>query len=360
MGRVRLMEVALRDGGLGLHDSYDAGLPFERIPAGVARAFCKTMAASGVDAIELGQVEQPRRAHPEFCMFASMEDISALIPEGERDWRRWVAMYNDIHTPPELVSDWRPGLCGTVRVVLRYSEQEASFAFCRMLREKGYSVFLQVALLMRYTDDELARVCDRANDLGLTALYCADSNGYMRPADVDRALSTFDALLDPSVAMGFHAHNHSQMAYANALRALEFSRTTDRTLYLDGCVLGCGRGAGNLKTELIAPDLVRDHGLDLDMGAILDGCALMERVVGRPRLDCGTYGVTSALTAIHRCGYAYGVALVFELGLTYADAHRVLCHLDDVGPDARHRFTRENLRELLAAAGRAPDGRELP
>ena len=170
MGRVRLMEVALRDGGLGLHDSFAAGLPFERIPAGVARAFCKTMAASGVDAIELGQVEQPRRAHPEFCMFASMEDISALIPEGERDWRRWVAMYNDIHTPPELVSDWRPGLCGTVRVVLRYSEQEASFAFCRMLREKGYSVFLQVALLMRYTDDELAHVCDRANDLSLTAL----------------------------------------------------------------------------------------------------------------------------------------------------------------------------------------------
>ena len=121
MGRVRLMEVALRAGGLGLHDSYAAGLPFERIPADVARAFCKTMAASGVDAIELGQVEQPRRAHPEFCMFASMEDISALIPEGERDWRRWVAMYNDIHTPPELVSDWRPGLCGTVRVVLRHS-----------------------------------------------------------------------------------------------------------------------------------------------------------------------------------------------------------------------------------------------
>ena len=229
-----------------------------------------------------------------------------------------------------------------------------------MLREKGYSVFLQVALLMRYTDDELAHVCAMANDLGLTALYCADSNGYMRPADVDRALSTFDALLDPAVAMGFHAHNHSQMAYANALRALEFSRTTDRTLYLDGCVLGCGRGAGNLKTELIAPDLVRDHGLDLDMGAILDGCALMERVVDRPRLDCGTYGVTSALTAIHRCGYAYGVALVFELGLSYADAHRVLCYLDDVGSDARHRFTRENLRELLAAAGRAPDGRELP
>ncbi len=227
MGRVRLMEVALRDGGLGLHDSYDAGLPFERIPADVARTFCKTMAASGVDAIELGQVEQPRRAHPEFCMFASMEDISALIPEGERDWRRWVAMYNDIHTPPELVSDWRPGLCGTVRVVLRHSEQEASFAFCRMLREKGYSVFLQVALLMRYTDSELARVCDRANDLGLTALYCADSNGYMRPADVDRALSTFDALLDPSVAMGFHAHNHSQMPCArSSSRARQTARST--------------------------------------------------------------------------------------------------------------------------------------
>jgi hypothetical protein len=54
---------------------------------------------------------------------------------------------------------------------------------------------------------------------------------------------------------------------------------------------------------------------------------------------------------MHRCGYAYGVALVHELGLSYADAHRVLCHLDDVSPDARHRFTPSNLDALLAAAG---------
>jgi 4-hydroxy 2-oxovalerate aldolase len=309
------------------------------------------MDRSGVDHIELGQVELPASAHPEFCLFGSMEEISALVPEGTTDWRRWVAMYNDIHIPPEKVPDWRPGLCGTVRVVLRYSEQAASLDFCRMLKEKGYSVFLQVALYMRYTDAELARLCQAASDIALTALYCADSNGYMRPADVERALATFDGLLDPGVAMGFHAHNHSQMAYANALRALEFPRSPERTLYLDACVLGCGRGAGNLKTELIAADLVRKWGMDLDMCAILDACALMEEVVGRPRLDCGSYSPVSALTAMHRCGYAYGVALVHELGLSYADAHRALCHLDDVGPEARHRFTRENLTAMLDAAG---------
>ncbi len=351
MADIRLMEVALRDGGLGLHDSYAAGLPYAQISPQVAQRFCVVMDKSGVNHIELGQIELPKRAHPEFCIFGGMEEISALIPAGTRDWRRWVAMYNDIHIPADLVPAWRPGLCGTVRVVLRYSEQQASLDFCRMLKQKGYSVFMQVALFMRYTADELAWLCDQANDIGLTALYCADSNGYMRPADVDRALATFDELLDPGIAMGFHAHNHSQMAYANALAALAHPRSEDRTLYLDGCVLGCGRGAGNLKTELVAPDLVRDHGLDLDMCAILNACELMEEVVGRPRLDCGSYSPVSALTAMHRCGYAYGVALVHELGLSYADAHRALCHLDDVGPQARHRFTRENLEALLAAAG---------
>ena len=350
MAGIRLMEVALRDGGLGLHDSYAAGLPFERISPQVARRFCEVMDKSGVDYIELGQIELPERSHPEFCMFGGMEEASALIPAHTSDWQRWVAMYNDIHTPADLVPDWRPGLCGTVRVVLRYSEQQASLDFCRMLKCKGYSVFMQVALFMRYSADELAWLCDRANDIGLTALYCADSNGYMRVSDVDRALSTFDELLDPDVAMGFHAHNHSQMAYANALAALAYPRSSGRTLYLDGCVLGCGRGAGNLKTELIANDLVRDYGLDLDICAILDACELMEEVVGRPRLDCGSYSPVSALSAMHRCGYAYAVALVHELGLSYADAHRVLCHLDDVGPQARHRYTRENLDALLAAA----------
>ncbi len=351
MAGVRLMEVALRDGGLGLHDSFAAGMPYERIPRDLARRFCSLMDTSGVDYLELGQVELPNAAHPEFCMFGSMEEISSLIPTETRDWRRWAAMYNDIHIPSAMVPTWRPGLCGTVRVVLRYSEQEASFDFCRMLKDKGYSVFLQIALFMRYTKSELARVCREANDIGLTALYCADSNGYMRPADVDAALHALDSMLDPTVAMGFHAHNHSQMAYANALRALAFPRTPERVLYLDACVLGCGRGAGNLKTELIAHDLTCDHGMDLDLCTILDACALMEKVVGRPRLDCGSYSPVSALTAMHRCGYAYGVALVHECGLSYADAHRVLKHLDDVGPQARHRFTPDNLRALLDIAG---------
>ena len=43
MAGIRLMEVALRDGGLGLHDSYAAGLPFERISPQVARRFCEVM-----------------------------------------------------------------------------------------------------------------------------------------------------------------------------------------------------------------------------------------------------------------------------------------------------------------------------
>lgn len=62
-------------------------------------------------------------------------------------------------------------------------------------------------------------------------------------------LEIADQYLHSSMKLGFHAHNNRQMAYSNALSFIEFNARHD--IMLDASIMGMGKGAGNLCTELI-------------------------------------------------------------------------------------------------------------
>ena len=55
--------------------------------------------------------------------------------------------------------------------------------------------------------------------------------------------------LDESISIGFHSHNNLQLSFSNAQELLMVH--TKRNIIIDSSVLGMGRGAGNLCTELI-------------------------------------------------------------------------------------------------------------
>ena len=58
-----------------------------------------------------------------------------------------------------------------------------------------------------------------------------------------------DSILDKNIALGFHSHNSMQLSFSNTKALLKME--LNRTLIIDSCLYGMGRGAGNLCTELI-------------------------------------------------------------------------------------------------------------
>ena len=75
-------------------------------------------------------------------------------------------------------------------------------------------------------------------------LYFVDSYGSVFPEDIDKLFVEFNK---PSqIKLGFHAHDNLSLAFANTLCALKYHFDI-----IDSTMLGMGRGAGNLKTELI-------------------------------------------------------------------------------------------------------------
>ena len=76
-------------------------------------------------------------------------------------------------------------------------------------------------------------------------IYIVDSYGTLISNDVRRIIKKIK-LLDQKIFIGFHAHNNLEMALSNSIEAID-----NKIDYLDSTFTGMGRGAGNLKTELL-------------------------------------------------------------------------------------------------------------
>jgi len=76
-------------------------------------------------------------------------------------------------------------------------------------------------------------------------LYIVDSFGSLVGEDVKEIIKIIKDK-DNKIQIGFHAHNNLELALANSIEAIKSNID-----YLDCTITGMGRGAGNLKTELL-------------------------------------------------------------------------------------------------------------
>ena len=339
---LQLLDCTLRDGGLGLEDANKniiSDLEFSQTDISYV---AENLSKSKIDIVELGSVEITDTLRTGFAIYQNIEEISRTIPQN-RSGQLFAALYRGPDTPLEDIHEWNPNLCEAVRVIIRYSELQKSLDFCAGLSKKGYKVFVQPMLTMRYTDDEIMQLIDAANDMGAYALYIVDSYGYMMPADIERLFLKYDDGLDKDIAIGFHAHNNMNLAFSNALSFV--NRDTDRKLIVDSCALGMGQGAGNLQTEIIADYLNKNHGKSYDYGAILDVCEIIQKYCGEMLWG---YSVTRLLPAIHKTAYKYAISLRKHYGLTYREINDIL---GKIPADLVHRYTPENTKKILELCG---------
>lgn len=347
MSEIKLLECTLRDGGFALEDAVKNQLSYLEFSCDDIKKTVSSLLNSRADIVELGAVEISERSKTGFAIYQNIEAISKTMPQNKLAGQMYAALYRGPDTPLEDIPTWTPDLCETVRVIIRYSELQKSLDFCAGLSKKGYKVFAQPMLTMRYTDDEIRQLIDAANDMGAYALYIVDSYGYMMPADIERLFKKYDEDLDDNIAIGFHAHNNMNLAFSNALSFI--NRETDRRLIVDSCALGMGQGAGNLQTEIITDYLNKNYGKSYDYGAVLDVCETIQKYCGEMLWG---YSVTRLLPAIHQTAYKYAISLRKHYGMTYRQINDIL---GKVPPELVHRYTPENTKKLLELCGYDPE-----
>lgn len=338
--KVSLLDATLRDGGQGLDDLSNNGLSEKFFSEEIKHSVINLLEQSDIDIIELGAMGPSVDNKSRFAIYQNIEELSQYIPTQRNNKTLYIGLYIGPDTDIDKIPEWNSRLVKGVRVILRYSELRKSLDYCAALAKKGYQVFVQPMLTMRYSNDELDLVISMANDMGAYACYFVDSYGYMQNKDIQRLFAFYDERLDKNIRIGFHSHNNMNLAYSNVINFLSIE--TERQLLIDACAIGMGQGAGNLQTELIVPYLNKYYGKSYNYEMILDICDILDNEMIPPNL--WGYSVTRLLPAIYKTAYKYSIMMRNKYHLSFKEMSRLLKVMPD---DMRHRYTKENLEYLM-------------
>ena len=337
---IQLLDTTLRDGGLGLEDAYINGISTEKYNQQEIADIVRCLQSSKIDIIELGSIEISQDDKTRFCIFQNVASISKLVPARSDGDQLFVALFRGPDTPVDLIPEHSENTVDGLRVILRYSELEKSLQFCEALALKGYKIFVQPMLTMRYTDEELDLIINYSNRMNAYALYFVDSYGFMGPSDIKRLYQYFDQRLKPDVRIGFHAHNNMNLAFSNTLFLFDLI-STNRKIIVDSCATGMGQGAGNLQTEIITSYLNATHLKQYGFDSVLDICDIVER---KSKESLWGYSVTRFLPALHKTAYKYAIVLRNCYNYSYRQINDFLEWMPN---DYRNRYTKQSLICLL-------------
>lgn len=240
---IKVLDCTLRDGAYVVNGNFGE----ERI-----NGIIETLNSAGVDIIELGWLKDFE--YRKDCVFFDNAQIlnknSALMFD--------YGKYN--------IDELTTG-CGIIRIAFYKNDLDRISFATEEVKNKGYKVFLQASNTIEYTDNEVEKLCKRANFIGADAVYLVDSFGSMFPEDLDRIASIFDDCTHKNVEIGFHSHNNIQLSFA---LTIQFINRMNRNIIVDSSLCGLGRGVGNTQTELLLEYLKR-HGCKYNTEIIWDG-----------------------------------------------------------------------------------------
>ena len=329
MNKVHVLDCTLRDGGY-CNEWRFGSQNIKKITAGLVEA--------NIDIIECGFITNKVSRDPDITRFTSFDDAAAVIP-ADRSGKIFVAMINygefDIDALPEHDGSSVDG----IRVAFHKRDLSAALEWCEKIKQKGYLVFVQAMVSLSYTDEEFLSLINSINRIEPYAFYIVDSFGRMKSKDLTRLFYMVEHNLNDDIWIGFHSHNNMQLAYSNAQELTTVQ--TNRNLIIDSSVMGMGRGAGNLNTELFVDYLNENAGKDYRLSPLLN---IMDNIL-TPFYNKNYWGYSlpNYISAMHNSHPNYAGYLDAKKTLTYEDMNNIFDMMDD---DKKVSFDKGYIEEL--------------
>ncbi len=261
MNTLKVLDVTLRDGGC-VNDFNFGQTYMDKILA--------AQEASGVDIIELGYIDEKEGSISGRTQYKNEIVISENLLKNKKPGIEYVAMIDYGKYNVDNLQPKDENTIDGIRMAFHKKNCHDIIAIGKKVIEKGYKFYIQPMITLRYSDTELLDLIKIVNQElpNATGFYIVDSFGEMRPNDMNRVLNLVDHNLIPTMTLGFHSHNNLQMSYSNAIAMLQFP--TNRDLIIDSSIMGMGKGAGNLNTELLLEHLNLFYGKDYKIFPLLE------------------------------------------------------------------------------------------
>ncbi len=313
MKQISVLDCTLRDGGY-IND-FDFG-------KGVIDDMIDGLAKASIDIIECGFLRSDA-SNTNKTLFPSVESVREHIIEKASN-SMYVAMIQYGAIGIDEIAECDGTSIDGIRLTFHEHEIDSAFVLGKQLMDKGYKVFMQPVGTTSYEDSALIDLIKRINALKPYAFYMVDTLGKMYKNDLLRMFYIVDHNLDQRITLGFHSHNNLQMSFANAQELAQVNTT--RNLIIDSSILGMGRGAGNLNTELLVQYLNINQGLKYDVYKIMN---LMDLYI-KPLSIKYKWGYDAAyyLAAVADCHPNYASYLLNKQTLQIRDIGTILNGLD--------------------------------
>ncbi|MDR3349493.1 MAG: hypothetical protein LBO03_07820 [Acidaminococcales bacterium] len=240
MSRRNLLDCTLRDGSYITNGEFT-----ER----AIRDIISTLVNSRLDFIEVGYLNKTKRYCGNSTHWDCIERIADYIPQNRQSSTMLAMIDIDQFGIDDITPHSAQSVDG-IRIVFYKHQVDEAMRYAGKIRKCGYKLFVQPMVTIDYTLDEYSSLCDRIAQLEPYAISIVDSFGYMAPPDFRQYYRVIDNIVPDATAIGVHSHQNKLLALPVAVDVFEYQ--TQRKLVVDCSLLGMGRGAGNLQTELIA------------------------------------------------------------------------------------------------------------
>lgn len=294
MNNLRVLDCTLRDGGC-VNDFNFGIINMRSIKSGLE--------SSGVDIIECGYIDENKGSSEGRSQFDNEISIQHQLLDQKKSNTLYVAMIDYGKFDCLRLKECSKISIDGIRIAFHKKDLFPAISMCKTVLKKGYRLFVQPMAILRYTDSEILELLSLINQelFDAEAFYIVDSFGEMRLDDFRRILYLVDNNLKPNIAIGMHSHNNLQLSYANAIQLIEYR--SERKKIIDSSIMGMGKGAGNLNTELLLEHLNNSTGSFYDIHPLLD---LIDKVINQIYSEYKWgYAVEYYLSAMNSCTPSY-------------------------------------------------------
>ena len=333
MRKIKLLDCTLRDGGYVNNNIF--GLKnIKRIVDCLERAH--------LDIIECGYLmEEKNKAFYDATEYQETCELEEQGIIGSKKNVEYTLMLLGEKFNISSLPDLKSTQVKTIRMSFHKKGMKEALKKAKIIKEKGYNLYLQPTVTMGYNDEEIINMLTEFNQyIKPDAVAIVDTFGQMKPEDIKHYALLFDKYLSSNISLGFHAHNNLQMAYSNAVTFIEYTKE-ERSIFIDSSLFGMGRGAGNLPTELLARYLNETYETHYSLEPLLE--AMDEVISNIYNEKPWGYSLEYYLSGIYGCHPSYVLNFISKRKLPMQDINALLC---SISTDKKADYDKEYADEL--------------
>lgn len=245
---MKILDCTLRDGGY--YNNWN-------FPEKVVLSYFTAMESLPIEYVEIGYRSLLDGDFGEYfnCSEGTMKRAKKMMPS-----KKLAIMLNekniDISRLEKLLLPCK-SYVSLVRLAVSPDRISIGAKLAKAVKSFGFEVAFNVMYLSKFVADEDVLESFSSLENFIDYLYLVDSYGGAFPRQVKSIIQK--AKQKTSIPIGFHGHNNLDLAFINSVTAID-----EGVKIIDSTIMGMGRGAGNLRTELFLTYLAVQKNVEID------------------------------------------------------------------------------------------------